>query len=232
MFNAAIDLQHWSQIIDIIINLARQKSWLREECGWILYQAILYLDKAGHDTNYIQLIIDKVHENGLMRTSDGVAICIAAMESGQNVRLPKGDWQYDNPLHHKGKAALAAILKESSRIPSDMNGSESKISQKGNWSSKLHFSWQVIISHLLGHHSSGIKCQSESLDELDIAGFWDECVDSEHVAHHHPYNADRIQKVSLPPRLQTNGNTGGSCSSKELFRTPPPFQHISLSLQI
>ena len=194
MFGATVDIQLWCQVLDLIINLARQKSWLREECGWTLYQAIRSLGKEGHNSRYIQLIVDKIHENGLTRTPEGVAIWIATIELSPGVRLPKGEWEYNNPLHRKGKAALAAILKETSKIHPNQEGSDSKLSQKGNWSSKLHFSWEVIVSHILDRHSSIDTCQTESLNELDMASFWDECVDSEYITHCNLYKAKYTRK--------------------------------------
>lgn len=167
----------------MIINLARQTSWLREECGWILYQAILKLDKSQHDAKFIQKVIDKIHESGLTKTPEGVAIWIAAMESSSGVKFPKGQWDNDNPMHRKGVAALALILKEASRNRSHQDVSTSEFSQKGNWNPKLHFSWEVVINHLSTRHSYVDKSQAEPSDELDMAGFWDECVDSECVMH-------------------------------------------------
>lgn len=192
MFNPIVDIQLWSQVLDLIINLARQKSWLREECGWTLYQAIRNLGKDGHDSKYIQLIVDKIQENGLIKTPEGVAVWIATTESSPDVRLPKGEWKYDNPLHQKGKNTLAVILKETSKVHSDHDGSDSKISQKGNWNSKLHFSWEIIISHILGRRSCVDMHQTESLNELDMASFWYECVDSECVMHCHLHNAEYV----------------------------------------
>lgn len=157
------------------MDLAKRKNWLREECGWILYQAIRSLQADKQDPKYSQLIIDKLHSNGLTRTPEGVAVWVAVREVKGHVKLPKGIWQNENPLHPKEKASLATILREASKNHADQSEADSKASQKGSWTSKLHFSWEIIMKHILDphppHHTKEIK-------EINMVTFWDECVDS------------------------------------------------------
>lgn len=65
-------MEAWVQVLNCIYELAMRKSWLREECGFILFTSVHILrDK---DVTYSQLIIDKLHSNGLFKTTEGVAI--------------------------------------------------------------------------------------------------------------------------------------------------------------
>lgn len=164
--------QSWSQVLDLILGLAKKKPWLREECGWILYCAIQNLGKGGHDSKYAQQIIGKVQDSGLIKTPEGVALWILTSLEFPQVELPQGIWLNENPMHRKEKAKLATILKETSSTSLGHNECDSKVFQNGVWTSKLHFAWDVVLSRVLGMQSLGCS------EDLDLSSFWDECVDS------------------------------------------------------
>lgn len=177
LFEAHVDPVLWAQIVDLIVDLAKRKSWLREECGWILYQAIQG-SSAGHlSSQHVQTIVNRMSENGLMASPEGVAICIAILENHSAVKFPSKLWRHDNPLHRKEKARLAKIMKEAPASNNDQCGHEGKTSQKGTWSSKLHFAWEVILNRLLKSLSTDGKSVTKSKHELSFPDFWDECVD-------------------------------------------------------
>ena len=159
-----------------MLELANKKSSLRDECGWILYGAAQDLCLKGGDAKHAQLIIDKLHESNLAKTPEGVAIWIKVQSNIPDVVLPARIWHHEDPLDKKEKARIAKILKESSTSDLDRPGIGSKLSQKGHWTSKLHFAWDVVISQLLIQEQTQ---NGRSSKRQNFEGFWEECIDSE-----------------------------------------------------
>lgn len=174
LFHSSVDNQYWSEVLDLLFELAKKKVWLREECGWILYNAIQSLGKDSHPSIYVQLVVDKLQGNDLTTTPEGVAIWIGTIFNFPKVKLSRGVWCKENPLHRKEKAKLAKILKGASSASPDQSGGISKVSGQGPWTPKLHFAWEVILGRVLGNHSA------RSSKELGLADLWNECVDREY----------------------------------------------------
>ncbi len=175
LFEPTLAIEPWSQILEIVLDLARKKSSLREECGWILYGAVQDLGSKGSDAKYAQLIIDKLQESSLAKTPEGVAIWLKVHSEIPGVILPAGMWHNDDPLDGKEKTRIAKILKEVSISDLDQAGTTSKASQKGHWTSKLHFVWDVVLSQLLTAEQTGY---SRPTKRQNFGSFWSECVDS------------------------------------------------------
>lgn len=171
LFHDSNGFQSWSEVLDLILGLAKKRLWLREECGWILYRAVQKFGEGGHDSKYVQQIIAKLQDNGLTITPEGIAIWIVTSLEFPLVKLPQGIWLDQNPMHRQEKAKLATILKESSFASLDSEGDSNDL-QNGIWNSKLHFAWDVVLGRVLGMQSL------ESSKDLDLFSFWDECVDS------------------------------------------------------
>lgn len=177
LFDARADLVLWSQVVGLIVELAKCKSWLREECGWILFQAIQGSRAVHLGSERVQTVIDRINENGLMETPEGVAIWVVTSENYSAINFPSKLWKHRNPLHRKEKARLAKIMREVPLSNLDESGHESKTSQKGTWSSNLHFAWEVILNRLLKSPLSDGKSLTKSKNEVNFSDFWDECVD-------------------------------------------------------
>lgn len=161
------------------MGLATRKSWLREQCGWVLYQAVQGSRAGNLSSEHVQTVVDRINENGLTETPEGVAIWIAILEKHPAVKFPNDFWKHKNPLHRKEKARLAEALREASSPNYDEGeGGEKKASQKGTWAAKLHFAWGVILDRLLKSPSLNGKPSNRSKDELSFPDFWKECVDS------------------------------------------------------
>lgn len=174
LFHSSIDNHYWSEILDLLFELAKKKVWLREECGWILYNAIQSLDKDSHPSVYVQLIVDKLQGNDLSTTPEGVAIWIGTMLRFPKVKLSRGVWHKENPLHRKEKTKLAKILKGASSTSPNQGGDIQKVSRQGAWTPKLHFAWEVILDRVLRTQSA------RSSKELGLADLWNECIDGEY----------------------------------------------------
>ena len=176
LYNQA-DLLLWSQVVGLIVELAKRKSWLREECGWVLFQAIQGSGANRLSSEHVQTVIDRINENELMDSPEGVAIWIITLENYSAVNFPRKVWKHQNPLHRKEKSRLAKIMREVPTSNPDESVHASKTSRKGTWSSKLHFAWEVILDRLVKSPLSGDKSLTKSKNELKFPDFWDECVD-------------------------------------------------------
>ena len=175
MFQPGTNVEAWSNILDIVYDLAKKKPWLREECGFILFNSIHVL--KGRELKYAQLIIDKMLAKGLAKTPQGVAIWIRIQAEFPSIDLPPGVWHHDDPLNRKEKSRLAKILMEAPASTSSQNGIELEATAKGAWSTKLQFVWEVILAELLDDQPLGLQ-NAKSAKRIKFSEFWEECVDS------------------------------------------------------
>ena len=150
-----------------------KKPWLREECGFILFTAVQILQKQ--DSQRAQSVIDKLHANGLSKSSEGVAVWINLYARFPDLQFPSGIWHHENPLNHKEIKKLAKILKDAPATENTDNLGESRHLQKGAWSSNVHFAWDVILTKLLTGEPA-IK-ESKKSKNVSFARFWEQCVD-------------------------------------------------------
>lgn len=138
----------WIQLFDAIFELAIKKSWLREECGWIIYNTLehskVQVSPWGNDL--AQVAIDRLCESQMARTPEGVAIWLTTRSSFRNVILPKQIWHCQDPLHVKNSSVLAQVMRESSYgSSSQTDGEDNRLQQRGMWNSRPNFAWTVIL---------------------------------------------------------------------------------------
>ena len=157
-------------MINLIYELAKKKSWLREECGWVLEEALQKLKSLSDGSNYAQVIIDKLQSTSLSKTPEGLVLWVIAQSKFPDLELPKHIWHNEDPLHRKERSTLARILKETSTKEDLRDGGEKPIGT-GTWSSKLHFAWEVILGALLDTNQNRLK-------RLSFSDLWVEAVDS------------------------------------------------------
>ena len=178
LFQPNTDVEAWSSILDIVYELAKKKPWLREECGFILFNSIPIL--KGKDLKYAQLVLDKLLAKGLAKTPQGVAIWIGVHAEIPSIESPPGVWHHDDPLSRKEKSILAKILMEAPATTSPQNVIESETTANGAWSTKLQFAWDVILTELLHDESQGLQRNAKFAKRMKFFEFWDECIDSEY----------------------------------------------------
>lgn len=174
LFQPNASLDTWSQVLDIIYEVAKRKPWLREECGWILYGTSQILKDVPNDTPLVQALVDKLCQNGLAKSPEGIAIWLNVQTDFSEADFPKGIWRDENPLHRKEKSRLGKILKEASTGES-IHETKEALLQKGNWTSKIHFVWNVILAKLTtGEPVNGNSTKSKT---ISFGEFWQEAVD-------------------------------------------------------
>lgn len=161
-------------MLDLIYEIAKKKSWLREECGWILYGTSETLKDGHHDICFAQAIIDKLYQNTMAKTSEGIAIWLKLQADFPEVQFPAGVWPDDNPLHRKKISKLAEILKEASPA-TDIDEASVTVLQKGNWTSKTPFVWNVIFAKLA--NDDFVNGSTTKSKTISFGEFWRQAVD-------------------------------------------------------
>ena len=165
----------WQHLLDLIIDLFREKPWIREQCGFVLYNAIRTLRNDHND--FAQTLIDKLHESHLCKTPEGLTVWIAAQSECPSLLFPKGVWHQDSPLNAKETAGVSKILREGT-ITRDDKDDDSKVHSQSNyqlnWSNKVHFAWDVVFSWLI-HRSPTDQVELGTF--ITFPEFWRECVD-------------------------------------------------------
>jgi DNA polymerase phi len=129
----------WNDILDKLLGLSKKKPWIREECGWVIVEALAQMNKS-----QAEYTLEQLHDVGLASSPEGVGIWLSARNRFPDMKFPSKPWgQSGNPLDHL--KTLAKALKESS------TGEESakvkpQASQTGSWNSKLHFVWNIVLA--------------------------------------------------------------------------------------
>lgn len=149
-----------------ILDLGREKSWLREPGMWTVVAAAR---KFGWEKNYVGMVWKMVVERGLAKTSEGVGVwlcfdelCPREVEDGKV--WGEGRW---GPLVGRNLPLLARVLKESGAAgggerdsgggkqgKGKKGGKGSGVGGKGVWNPKLHWVWDEITRIYLAQDSA------------------------------------------------------------------------------
>lgn len=153
----------WTQLIGLIFDLAGEKSWLRRECGSMLYE---YLASHITDLNEskkprVQIIVDIASGRNLWKTPEGVGLWIFIRKNFPNVKLPTGVWNHYDPLSSKERQVLAKALIE------DAAGDDTATKKPGSRQSNPSFAWTAIMQDW-----------SHDFKSKKFRKFWEDCVAS------------------------------------------------------
>ena len=174
LFSTGPKSDAWSQVLEIIIALAKTKAWLREECGWVLYKSIQCFKGHSNETVYARTLIDKFVSSGLARELEGVAIWLGVQSTFPNIDLPPYVWHRQNPLNREDLSKLSGLLNNTSTEKRKTEATH-KSPQNSTWSSNLHFAWEVILDAIL---KQNMLAQNKNLESDIFAEFWTVAVDS------------------------------------------------------
>ncbi|OJD36988.1 dna polymerase v [Diplodia corticola] len=139
----------WANVLEQLFKLAREKPWLREECGLILgeaVKAVITLEKGEHKA---KRIIDGICSEGLAKTPEGVAVWLTAQSAFPNMEFPQGVWHKEDPLSTKDRQSLANVMKENFAKTADGATENGKKVKSGSSQTTLNFAWDVVISSFL-----------------------------------------------------------------------------------
>jgi DNA polymerase phi len=156
----------WNSILGKLLELAKKKPWIREECGWVIVEALAQMNQSQAE-NTLELLYDA----GLALSPEGVGIWLTARNQFPDMRFPTKPWgQSGNPLEHL--KSLAKALKESSREEESDKTKQAK--QSGNWNPQLHFVWKVVLAQYAAaaakEKKHGIKSEFENFWKVAVDG--------------------------------------------------------------
>lgn len=161
--NAAVSSQEWQEFVAAVMALMCEKQWLRRECGAMLYEYLIGVGKS-LPADRLQTLVDALHENSLWKTPEGVAIWLTLTKSTTKVKLPKGVWHHNDPLHGNERTVLSKVIQE---IPIDDEQQGGK-SGSGSRQTTPSFAWPVILAELHGGNRSA----------KEFNQFWNQVVES------------------------------------------------------
>lgn len=198
----------------MILELAQKKSWLREESGWVLLEALRILQSVPRGVVFAQSLINKVHDNGLTRCLEGVALWITARELFSELELPKNAFPHDDPLNRNEKTRLIRTLKESPSGAATKESGDKEEAKPGPWASKLNFAWEIILS-------SSLKNEAK---RVSFSSLWTVVVDGNSRGHHSSsirliwrrrHVCPLIVQREETPRLPLNSAVHPFCARKQ-----------------
>ncbi|KAJ5521581.1 hypothetical protein N7527_005696 [Penicillium freii] len=173
LFQPTVPFEQWTQVVDLVIELAQKKPWIREECGWIIYQCVYDLAARKMEPKYIQSALEQLCMRDLARSPEGVAVWLAAKDMFPNATFPSKIWKHDDPLDTKERSILSKIMKESGAAASDGETKVNTAKSSGFWNNKLHFAWDAVLSR------TSVEAKDKSKkSRMTFADFWTEVVDN------------------------------------------------------
>jgi DNA polymerase phi len=159
------DEDRWDTILGKLLELAKKKPWIREECGWVIVEALAQMDQSQAEHTLVSL-----HDAGLALSPEGVGIWLTAKNRFPDMKFPTKPWgQSGNPLEHL--KSLAKALKESSN--EDESDKTKQAMQTGNWNPQLHFVWKVVLAQYAEaatEKKHGIKSEFENFWKVAVDG--------------------------------------------------------------
>ncbi|KAK4548848.1 hypothetical protein LTR36_008621 [Oleoguttula mirabilis] len=154
----------WQNFLGAVAVLAKQKEWLRTECGAMLYEYLESANGSRLSSDRVQFLISALREQQLLRTPEGIALWLCIAKHWPEA-LPKDVWQKKDPLSSEELLQVKKIMQGSSTDESQ-DASIGKTSQSGTRQSQPSFAWRVVLMELF------------SRKEKLFRKFWEESVEN------------------------------------------------------
>jgi DNA polymerase phi len=159
--------ERWTAILEQLLELAKKKPWIREECGWVVMEAMAQIDQS-----QAEYTLEKLYDAGLAVTPEGVGIWITAKDRFPSMKFPSKPWgQTGNPLDRL--QSLAKALKESSSND-DVKTKGQQANHSGIWNPQLHFVWTIVLAQF----ANAQKTKKGGV-VAEFANFWKVAVDGQ-----------------------------------------------------
>ncbi|KAK6366867.1 DNA-directed DNA polymerase [Exophiala oligosperma] len=178
----------WRRVLELICDLAIQKPWLRQQCGWVLVDrlnsvATKAATKAATKTleEFAINAVEVLDAKKIVRSPEGLALWLTITTHFPRAKLLNSVWKYGDPLAMKNAKLLADVLKDARTLPQDDSDIEAQGSAR--WSQQLHFAWDVVLSQLSREHTTSPNDSKNGTDKsskherITFEIFWQKVVD-------------------------------------------------------
>jgi DNA polymerase phi len=153
--NEHVQESDFKLFVDNLIELSCLKSWIREPSLFTIFN-ILVQQGSNLPKDLIVHIFTKLDENKLSLSIEGLALYLSIPSPLRStlpaeIHFQNKTWSEYNPLHKSNISLISKVLKDVS-IGDDSNSAEDGkdvLKKKGNWSPRLHFVWNVLVTELL-----------------------------------------------------------------------------------
>jgi DNA polymerase phi len=164
-----------------VLELAKKKPWLREECGWVIYRSVYDAAAQKADVKFAELALSLAHANDMARSPEGVALWLAVKDAYPDANFPSNCWKQNDPLNTREQAALSKVMRESSKDTDSNQGREQQGTKTpGSWNPKLHFAWDIILTNFYEESAKNgpAKDPRSKSSRMGFREFWIEVIDS------------------------------------------------------
>ncbi|KAK5138022.1 hypothetical protein LTR08_005819 [Meristemomyces frigidus] len=154
----------WQAFLAAIAHLAKQKAWLRSECGAMLNEYLESVDVNRLSGERVQLVVSVLREHQLLKTAEGLALWLSIADRWPEA-LPKDVWHKKDPLSSDELLQVKKIMQGSSadEVQEQATG---KAAKGGTRQSQPSFAWTVILTHLYKRKEKAFR------------RFWEESVEN------------------------------------------------------
>lgn len=182
-----LDISFFNEFSNHIIELSLLKTWLKEPSLFALYQLIEKISVLLNEQSII-LILKLLDKYNLTLTNEGLAIYLFIIHKSPKTKIIiqksnllsdisfDAHWKHNNPLMKGNLLLLSSVLQEIAYTQ------DSSLKQKGFWSHRLHFVWDIILEVLINNNflvdKSNVcnhkkrKRDGDSSDFIQFSDFW------------------------------------------------------------
>ncbi|KAI1639924.1 DNA polymerase phi-domain-containing protein [Biscogniauxia mediterranea] len=158
------DETRWPKVLDLLLQMADKKVWMRSHCGWVIVESLPQMGQARAEQT-----LQKLSDIGLGKTAEGIGMWMRARSSYPNMKIPTKPWQ--DPMSPAVLPEVARVLKENVAQDTGEDKTVAKIKQS-NWTAQLHFVWDLILQTFTAQREKGKK-QGQEQFKL----FWTTVID-------------------------------------------------------
>lgn len=162
------------EFVDQLVELSSIKSWLRETSIFTLCQFISLLKDNSNEDVVLVHILQKINDVGLNLTTEGIAVYLSIPQQTREIYAnkiidTKLNWKNGDPFSKGNLPTLAKALKDVEVVEPESDGSDTpktkngNSKQKGSWSPRIHFVWDIIIQHYNNH---GVEDFADNENEI------------------------------------------------------------------
>ncbi|KAJ8130131.1 hypothetical protein O1611_g3500 [Lasiodiplodia mahajangana] len=159
-----VDSIRWPKVLDLLLELAHKKVWIRSHCGWVIVEC---LPQMGQER--AEAALQRFSDMGLGKTAEGVGIWLRARGCYPRAKFPPKPWV--DPLSPGSLPEVTRVLKENVANDNGEDAAVAKLKQS-NWTAQLHFVWDLILATLLESNATDKK---HVQDQVKL--FWTTVID-------------------------------------------------------